>query len=566
MKAIARRIKAAVARVPLDRRLWLLLWGLCMLSLVDIPGSPVFMMGRAAQWAYVALAGAFKASVMYVPLALMMRRRAGRVVALTLICLFALLAVANALCWRFYEFGITRKLFVILSQTTPRETSEFLPGLVSNVISLAAAPSTYTVMAAAVAVVWLMLRLRRRIAWIAVAVLTVSGMASFAVFCTGYLSGRTAHSLVLRTAKYLYETIEVQRAYVELSAEYTELPYRETVRPGPTTATVVVVIGESASRKHLLLYGYGLPTSPLLDSMADSLYVFTDAIGSSSCTAGNMERILTFKKDDDTYGDALSYPGVIDLFKAAGYRTWWLSNQERVGAWSNVSGILSQRADVVRYVGADNSEDALAVRYDGALLPEYAEALADTAATRLIFLHLMGSHSDYAMRYPEEWARFSADDEYGPDCPWLDQRSADRRAAYDNSILYTDYILSRVMAAVAALPGPGVAVYFSDHGENVYDEGKFCGRGRRYVEVPFVVYANAAYRRAFPDVTARLAGAVDRPFSTANVVYMLMSLTGVGYALYDPADDVLSPQYVRRPRMVDEAVWDAPGGGNQRAR
>ena len=535
--------------------LWLVLWVAGMLSVADIPGSPVFVLSRPAQWVYIVAVGALKASVLYIPLAWMMRRRRLRVTAHVLVGVYFVAALANALCYRFYEFGVTRKLFVILSQTTPREAAEFLPGLVSNLTSLLASPSTYAGVAVAGLAAWLWLLIPRRAAAATAAMLTMAGAVAFGIFCASYTYGRTAHSLVLRTAKYMAEVATERRRFESMLAQPAVLPSPRTVTPG-APVTVVVVIGESASRDHLSLYGYPLPTSPRMDAMRDSLFVFTDAIGSSSCTAGNMERILTFKKDDATSGDALSYPGVIDVFKAAGYRTWWLSNQERVGAMSNISGVLAGRADVVRYVGADDSGDALAVRYDEALLPDFRAAMADTAASRLIFVHLMGSHTEYDMRYPAEYAYFSSRDEYSPGLPWLDKRSASRRAAYDNSIRYTDDVLGRIMDAVASSPAPAVMVYFSDHGENVYDVGPYSGRGRDYVRVPFVVYANCAYRRMCPDATAALGAAVGRPFSTANVVYALMTLTGTGYALYDAADDVLSPDFRRRVRMVDEVAWD----------
>ncbi len=152
------------------RRLWLLLWALGMLSVADIPGSPIFVLSRAEQWGYIVAAGALKASVLGVPLGLMMRRRPWRPAAVAVIAVYGLLAVVNALCYRFYEFGITRKLLMILSQTTSREASEFVPALLANLRGLLSAPSTYVVAASALAVCVAMLRMppwlwRRRSLW-----------------------------------------------------------------------------------------------------------------------------------------------------------------------------------------------------------------------------------------------------------------------------------------------------------------------------------------------------------------------------------------------------------------
>jgi len=48
--------------------------------------------------------------------------------------------------------------------------------------------------------------------------------------------------------------------------------------------TVVVVIGESASKYHQGLYGYSRQTNPLLNSIRDQLYIFDSVISPHSHT------------------------------------------------------------------------------------------------------------------------------------------------------------------------------------------------------------------------------------------------------------------------------------------
>lgn len=75
-------------------------------------------------------------------------------------------------------------------------------------------------------------------------------------------------------------------------------------------------------------------------------------------------------------------------------------------------------------------------------------------------------------------------------------------------------------------------------------------------EVPFVIYLNKAFREANPALTARMAGVLDRPFSTASVIHSLMTLTGTSYPLYDSSRDVLSPEFTIRERYVEGEVWE----------
>ena len=82
----------------------------------------------------------------------------------------------------------------------------------------------------------------------------------------------------------------------------------------------------------------------------------------------------------------------------------------------------------------------------------------------------MGNHTQYSKRYPSGFEMFSGNDD-----------SEDKVvAAYDNSILYNDFVVDSFFTILENYSErhPNVrisALYFSDHGENVYDEGDYAG-------------------------------------------------------------------------------------------
>lgn len=347
-------------------------------------------------------------------------------------------------------------------------------------------------------------------------------------YLCSYQNGRTAFLLSVRLPKYALEITRSNREIAKIAALKRPFPHPESVTSCPDPVTLMVVIGESASRAHLSAYGYPLPTSPWLASARDSVVLFADAIGSSATTAGNMERILTFKNDDATEGDWWKYPTVIDLFNVAGYKTFWLSNQERTGIWSNASGVIAASANVIDYISADNSEDVILSRHDDVMIPHVEKALADSAGTDIM----------------RTFRR-----------PWIDNKKAAVVADYDNSIRFTDSILHVFADTLARLADPAMMIYFSDHGENVYDDRDFIGRDVRYVEVPMFIYMNAAFRHRHPQLAERAASSVTLPISTANTVYTLMTLGGVGYPLYDSSRDFLNPAFRPRVRYVDMELW-----------
>ena len=69
----------------------------------------------------------------------------------------------------------------------------------------------------------------------------------------------------------------------------------------------------------------------------------------------------------------------------------------------------------------------------------------------MIFIHLVGSHTDYPNRYPPEY-KF-----------WDEQ---DRTNAYDNSLRYNDWVLSQLYEAFKARPDFQIMIYMADHGED----------------------------------------------------------------------------------------------------
>ncbi len=543
-----------IENISRHRYLLLLLCSLSFLSIIDIPSSPVFGMPEVYQVLYLVSVSVFKGLILQTVTVIFFKRI--RPVVWLCIGVFALLAITNVVAFKLYGIGISRKLLLIFAQTTASEVKGFLPGLIHNITAVIYSSSFYMTLGCTVLLIYIVCILPSRWFSFITICLAGGGLLMFSSFCVQFSSGRSAHIVAMRIVKYGMEVWSGYKEYESLLKNKRPLPFKDTIASSHRAPVVVVVLGESGHRRHHSLYGYPLLTTPLLNALSDSLIVFTDVIGSSVSTAGNMERILSFKEDDTTCGDGLDYPLVIDLFKEMGYKTFWLSNQERTGSVSNTSGVMAMNAEVIEYVGADNSEDAMCVRYDEALLPSLDNAMSDTVPYRLIFMHLLGSHVEYKTRYPYRFEYFSGKEELDTfKYSWLDKKMAQRRAEYDNSIRYSDYIIGYVIGAVSGRDVPALVIYFSDHGEEVYDFSSYTGRNDNSVQVPFIVYANGAYKRQNPDIMERLNDCKDKPMSTANFVHLLISLTGGEYSMYDSELDVSHEDYRIRPRYVDEKIW-----------
>lgn len=542
------------------RCLWGWLWAMSLCGIIDIVSASDYGLRSIFGICYLITVSAFKASVVLCLLMPMLKSKwlIGKVIGWCIVIVLSILSLTNAVAIAFYQLPLSRTLFRTFLETNLREASEFTGELAHNLASLLSSPSLYAGLIVIIGIGVIIKKVRQTVWQLLVAGVSIIGFIMFAYYCGLNAYGRTAHSTLFRTARYAYDVYQSQLLFRRMAKSLPPLPYAESVESRHSAATVIVVLGESATRTHLSLYGYSLPTSPRMGAMRDSLFVFSDAISSAPSTLENIDRILTLKRDNEVCENPFVYPRLIDIFNHAGYKTFWLSNQERTGEMSNNSSIFSLEAAVTDYVGIDNSEDNMLNYYDERLLPKVHKALVDTTPNKLIFAHLMGSHVKYSERYPNTHARFTADDEislHGAKRPWLTRDGAAVIAHYDNSIRYTDSVLCAVIHDVALQTVPAAFVYFSDHGENVYDEGNRTGRGVKYVKVPFVIYLNAAYRKANPEIVNQLERAKRQPISTANFVHSLMTLTGTSYKLFDPTIDFLSSGFKPRVRYVNDAPW-----------
>jgi lipid A ethanolaminephosphotransferase len=140
-----------------------------------------------------------------------------------------------------------------------------------------------------------------------------------------------------------------------------------------------------------------------------------------------------------------------------------------------------------RYADAD-------ARYDGLLLAGLKEEIeAATDDKLLVILHTSTSHGPtYFKKYPAEFERFT------PVCTSVEMSKADHQElvnAYDNTILYTDFLLHSLIEILRDVERSSAMIYISDHGEslgegNIYMHGMVSASmaPREQLDIPFIVW------------------------------------------------------------------------------
>ncbi|WP_156032348.1 phosphoethanolamine transferase [Selenomonas bovis] len=320
---------------------------------------------------------------------------------------------------------------------------------------------------------------------------------------------------------------------VVLTAASPEIPY------------VVFLLGESTSRHHMSLYGYGLPTTPRLEARdaRGELAVFRAVTSPHAGTLAVVRTLFSFY-DNASPGMWYEYGNVFDILRQAGVRTAWLSNQEASGFYGSIGRTLGGRCDVMAFTSRLSHSIDLSERYDEELLPlldaTLAEEPEEAGAAQFFVLHLMGAHEEFGRRYPAPYAQFTEEDERGRGVATSEEERA-VRASYDNAVLYDDAVVDAVIRRFEGRDA--VVIFLSDHGEEVYDVRSLAGHGDESSpwqrDIPCVFWMSETFRAQHPAAAARIRRATGRAWQSDEMIHTLLDLMQIRVPSYDAQKSLL---------------------------
>ena len=198
--------------------------------------------------------------------------------------------------------------------------------------------------------------------------------------------------------------------------------------------------------------------------MADELFVFQDVISPHAHTSASLYKIMTFHSHTEKDYRCT----VTDVFNKAGFYTILLSNQAYLGEFETATSALFSNCMTKYYSSMQATSFYQSAYYDDVLLDQFEKHLSTSGKT-VIFLHLLGSHGKYEKRYPPAFSYFHDAPPYGKPEQYATINH------YDNSIAFTDFILAQIIEKLKKLNRPSAMIYFSDHGEAMYEDGHTVG-------------------------------------------------------------------------------------------
>ncbi|PID63227.1 MAG: hypothetical protein CR974_02185 [Gammaproteobacteria bacterium] len=214
----------------------------------------------------------------------------------------------------------------------------------------------------------------------------------------------------------------------------------------PKYKNYVIFIGESARRDYHSLYGYPIENSEFMSKVKAT--VFENYISPDYYTIGALTR--TFVRLNN---NRFEYENtVVTLANQAGFKTYWLSNQGSVGEYDTIISQIAIRADEAFF--ANKADYDFQAKLDLDLLPKLAEKINDrTDKSRVIFVHLLGSHQNFCERL---------DDRYQVKA--IKGVISKNLSCYLTSYRQTDKLLSEAYRLLKQSGQSFSMMYFADHG------------------------------------------------------------------------------------------------------
>ena len=313
---------------------------------------------------------------------------------------------------------------------------------------------------------------------------------------------------------------------------------------GIDEGTHIVIIGESANRDHMKAFTPDYPenTTPWLSEMAKSpdFALGYHAYSNFPNTLFSLSYAMT---SANQYGDMSleDVVSMVDVAKAAGYRTDWISFHNRSSMSSAGVTMIAERCD----------DSYWEKNYDGYTL-EVLKKLPP-AKKRVIFINIDGSHYTYIARVP-----VNLRDKLGvsKEDPYHD---------YDLTIAYDDRVMKDIFEYAKANLNLKSMIYFSDHGENMKHFHTTSPFYYDMVHIPFFVYLSPDYQAAHPSLMPTLKSHEQTVFTNDMAFDMVTGIWQARTNFYHSQYDFSSKDYAinkdnattfeRKKRIADDPVW-----------
>ena len=314
---------------------------------------------------------------------------------------------------------------------------------------------------------------------------------------------------------------------------------------------LILVVGETARSGNFGINGYELNTTPHLAQLqknADKrgeLTSFNNVWSCGTSTAIALPCMFSHLDKTKFEENAGTIENLVDVLHHAGLAVLWLENQ------SGCKGICDRVPNFITRNLPDTTLCSTGDCFDEIMLSQISERLAALPIDRLhrgivVIMHQMGSHGPaYYKRSPDALKKFK------PECATNILQNCTRVQvinAYNNSIVYTDYFLHKVVEYLKNIqPQAQTAMlYVADHGESLGENNIYL-HGLPYAiapdvqkRIPWIQWLSNEFMARQRIQPSCLQKQQNIKLSHDNYFHSVLGLMGVKTSVYNADLDVFA--------------------------
>lgn len=291
-------------------------------------------------------------------------------------------------------------------------------------------------------------------------------------------------------------------------------------------------IGESVRWDHTSFSNYERNTTPELKA-TEGLVSFDNYHSTATLTYYSVPVMISRATSDD-FNLHYREKCITQAFKECGFSTYVIST----------GNLLAQEPDLSR-----GTDKVFAITHDSTAL-HIIDSISSIHTKTMFIFQMLQSHSYYSNFTPDC-------DIYHPNLVTDGEATVEGYTnAYDNTIVYTDKLIARLLKQLDKPNIQAAYLFASDHGEIPIPHGHRRGNSITPSDieyhVPMFFWGNRKWRTNHPDMQAQAVAHKNLPTNADNLFYSCIEMADIKLpqSLAHPEWSILSPTFKTHPRHL----------------
>jgi len=331
----------------------------------------------------------------------------------------------------------------------------------------------------------------------------------------------------------------------------------------------VVVLGESLNKKHMGLYGYFRDTTPNLNAEEKSkngTFIKLNNAYSHHTHTNDVLKLTLTEANNFNGKEFFSSPSIVDIAKAAGMKTYWITNQQLLGEWDSLVSVIAHSSDHLESLNQNVGRSYFVKNKDEALIPILKKSMDEkTSKSKFILVHLAGNHWNYCDKFTKDTHKFGEPLTRAKYGAFYAKETESHRIinCYDNSVVYNDLIVTKMLAELKQANTVSTFTYFSDHADDVLNGKAHESTNFTFdmTDIPYLVWVSDEYKSRYQAKVKNLQEHVNELFPNDLVYDTLVGMMDIQTVHYGPTYDLSNESYRfddSKPSILNKHKYTSP--------